>query len=267
MWRHYLWCHHPVLLIRELRVYIKSVHCAPVQIRDPIQHIISWLYHYYANMYYIKECGHTYSRFKKSHNLFKKRDFKSCTFTILRKINPHDAEQWPDLTVGSLTHRVHNSAVFKVASLHASIYSYAVQLLKLHVFGRIIMNPSYNLGSLIKNLMSNCTEENSPNYNKIKWLIFILSEWEVSFYAVVIHHVVYLFLDDSFLPLQGTPIPEITRAVLGFSGLIYCLCYLHGTPIPEMSAGDIAWWKCCLQYKSEKLKTNKKQKPKNTMKM
>ena len=171
------------------------------------------------------------------------------------------------LTVGSLTHRVHNSAVFKVASLHASIYSYAVQLLKLHVFGRIIMNPSYNLGSLIKNLMSNCTEENSPNYNKIKWLIFILSEWEVSFYAVVIHHVVYLFLDDSFLPLQGTPIPEITRAVLGFSGLIYCLCYLHGTPIPEMSAGDIAWWKCCLQYKSEKLKTNKKQKPKNTMKM
>ena len=32
-------------------------------------------------------------------DLFEKRYFKSCTFTILRKIDPHDAEQWPEWTV------------------------------------------------------------------------------------------------------------------------------------------------------------------------
>ena len=74
--------------------------------------------------------------------------------------------------------------------------------------------------------MSNCTKENSPkpyyvNYNKIKLSIFILNESVWSFFLCgdyVIPHGVYLLLDDNFLPLQGTPIPMITRAVLGFSG-------------------------------------------------
>ena len=29
-------------------------------------------------------------------DLFEKCDFKSCTFTVLCKIDPHDKEQWPE---------------------------------------------------------------------------------------------------------------------------------------------------------------------------
>ena len=78
-----------------------------------------------------------------------------CTFKILHKIDPHDAEQWPGWTVDiSLTRRVHKSGIFEVASRHASIHYYAWQLLKPHVFGQIIV-VSANLGSLVTKLMLN----------------------------------------------------------------------------------------------------------------
>ena len=65
-------------------------------------------------------------------DLSEKRDFKSCTFTILRKIDPPRCGTMAEMDI-SLTHTVHKSGIFEVASRHASIHSYWENFLN-HIF-------------------------------------------------------------------------------------------------------------------------------------